>query len=59
MRTTAAPYTESRLAYFVQNKFVGFPVVEHEERALKQSFMKHPCMAKCEATNRTVIMDEA
>ncbi len=29
MRTTAAPYTESRLAHLVQNKCVGFPVVEH------------------------------
>jgi hypothetical protein len=25
---------------------------------VKGSFMKHPCMAKCEATNRTVIRDE-
>ena len=29
VRSTAAPYTESRLAHFVQNKCVGFPVVEH------------------------------
>ena len=29
MRTTAAPYTESRLAHLVQNKCVDFPVVEH------------------------------
>jgi hypothetical protein len=29
VRSTAAPYTESRLAHLVQNKCVGFPVVEH------------------------------
>ncbi len=29
MRSTAAPYTESRLAHLVRNKCVGFPVVEH------------------------------
>ncbi len=28
MRSTAAPYTESRLAHLVRNKCVGFPVVE-------------------------------
>ncbi len=28
MRSTAAPYTESRLARLVRNKRVGFPVVE-------------------------------
>jgi hypothetical protein len=27
--STAAPYTESRLARLVRNKRVGFPVVEH------------------------------
>jgi hypothetical protein len=27
--STAAPYTESRLAHLVRNKCVGFPVVEH------------------------------
>ncbi len=31
MRSTAAPYTESRLARLVRNKRVGFPVVEHEQ----------------------------
>jgi hypothetical protein len=29
VRTTTAPYTESRLAHLVRNKCVGFPVVEH------------------------------
>ncbi len=29
MCSTAVPYTESRLAHLVQNKCVGFPVVEH------------------------------
>jgi hypothetical protein len=29
VRTSAAPYTESRLAHLVRNKCVGFPVVEH------------------------------
>jgi hypothetical protein len=28
VRSTAAPYTESRLARLVRNKRVGFPVVE-------------------------------
>ncbi len=28
MRSTTAPYTESRLAHLVRNKCVGFPVVE-------------------------------
>ncbi len=30
MRSTAVPYTESRLARLVRNKHVGFPVVEHQ-----------------------------
>ncbi len=29
VRTTTAPYTESRLRHLVRNKCVGFPVVEH------------------------------
>jgi hypothetical protein len=29
VRSTVAPYTESRLAHLVRNKCVGFPVVEH------------------------------
>jgi hypothetical protein len=29
VRSTAAPYTESRLTRSVANKSVGFPVVEH------------------------------
>jgi hypothetical protein len=29
VRSTTAPYTESRLARLVRNKRVGFPVVEH------------------------------
>jgi hypothetical protein len=29
VRSTASPYTESRLARLVRNKRVGFPVVEH------------------------------
>ncbi|MFN9983249.1 MAG: hypothetical protein ACK53Y_25200, partial [bacterium] len=37
VRSTAAPYTESRLAHLVRNKCVGFPVVE-------QSLM--PCILK-------------
>jgi hypothetical protein len=28
VRTSAAPYTESRLAHLVRNKCAGFPVVE-------------------------------
>jgi hypothetical protein len=30
VRTTTAPYAESRLAYLVQNKCIGFPVVEQK-----------------------------
>ncbi len=25
---------------------------------IEESFMEHPCMTKCEATNRTVIRDK-
>jgi hypothetical protein len=32
VRSTAAPYTESRLTHLVRNKCVGFPVVEHHYR---------------------------
>ncbi len=31
VRSTAAPYTESRLAHLVRNKCVGFPVVEQNQ----------------------------
>jgi hypothetical protein len=31
VRTSAAPYTESRLAHLVRNKCVGFPVVEQTQ----------------------------
>jgi hypothetical protein len=34
-RSTAAPYTESRLAHLVRNKCVGFPVVEQEGTTIK------------------------
>ncbi len=34
VRSTAAPYTESRLARLVRNKRVGFPVVEQTELSL-------------------------
>jgi len=30
VRSTVAPYTESRLAHLVRNKCVGFPVVEQQ-----------------------------
>jgi hypothetical protein len=30
VRSTAAPYTESRLTHLVRNKCVGFPVVEQK-----------------------------
>jgi hypothetical protein len=35
-RSTAAPYTESRLARLVRNKHVGFPVVEQVIHATKR-----------------------
>jgi hypothetical protein len=31
VRSTAAPYTESRLTHLVRNKCVGFPVVEQKQ----------------------------
>jgi hypothetical protein len=34
VRSTAAPYTESRLARLVRNKRVGFPEVEQKDRTL-------------------------
>jgi hypothetical protein len=42
VRTTAAPYTESRLARLVRNKRVGFPVVEHLEpqKAVKLTILR-------------------
>ena len=39
MRSTAAPYTESRLARLVRNKRVGFPVVEQSYSSLLQSIV--------------------
>jgi hypothetical protein len=33
VRSTAAPYTESRLTHLVRNKCVGFPVVEQIQYA--------------------------
>jgi hypothetical protein len=36
VRSTAAPYTESRLTHLVRNKCVGFPVVEQN-----QTFILH------------------
>jgi hypothetical protein len=32
VRSTAAPYTESRLTRSVANERVGFPVVEHPKK---------------------------
>jgi hypothetical protein len=32
VRSTAAPYTESRLTRSVANERVGFPVVEHLQK---------------------------
>jgi hypothetical protein len=32
VRSTTAPYTESRLTRSVANERVGFPVVEHREK---------------------------
>ena len=39
MRTTTAPYTESRLAHLVRNKCVGFPVVEQGESQFQQGYI--------------------
>jgi hypothetical protein len=40
VRSTAAPYTESRLAHLVRNKCVGFPVVE-QNVCIKILFCNH------------------
>ncbi len=40
MRSTAAPYTESRLTRSVANERVGFPVVEHSVKNEKSSCPK-------------------
>ncbi len=42
MRSTTAPYTESRLAHLVRNKCVGFPVVEQSDFRL-QAFLSAVC----------------
>ena len=39
LRSTAAPYTESRLTRSVANESVGFPVVEHCVFVLQQSVL--------------------
>jgi hypothetical protein len=41
VRSTAAPYTESRLTHLVRNKCVGFPVVEQFEYITKNN---HPTL---------------
>ena len=40
MRSTAAPYTESRLTRSVANERVGFPVVEHKVCTQLRIFQK-------------------
>jgi hypothetical protein len=40
VRSTAAPYTESRLTHLVRNKCVGFPVVEQYECKNERTFLK-------------------
>jgi hypothetical protein len=62
VRSTAAPYTESRLTHLVRNKCVGFPVVEQYIKRKKQnsplnfkyfsildanSFFKNTCTFVC------------
>jgi hypothetical protein len=43
VRSTAAPYTESRLARLVRNKRVGFPVVEHLDCNLVNNDLPFSC----------------
>ncbi len=38
VRSTAAPYTESRLARLVRNKSVGFPIVEQYDSGCNQHY---------------------
>jgi hypothetical protein len=45
VRSTAAPYTESRLAHLVRNKCVGFPVVEQAVTNLLASLAVSPGFA--------------
>jgi hypothetical protein len=39
VRSTAAPYTESRLAHLVRNKCLGFMVVEHPLTEFPAAFL--------------------
>jgi hypothetical protein len=41
VRSTAAPYTESRLTHLVRNKCVGFPVVEQKYYFCEKSIFLH------------------
>jgi hypothetical protein len=43
LRTTAAPFTESRLAHLVRNKCVAFLVVEHNLSYKLLSILNQPC----------------
>ncbi len=48
VRTTTAPYTESRLAHLVRNKCVGFPVVEQSVYLLnKDTFSVQASFHRC------------
>jgi hypothetical protein len=44
VRSTAAPYTESRLTHLVRNKCVGFPVVEQVRYPLPGSNTTTPLL---------------
>jgi hypothetical protein len=48
VRSTAAPYTESRLTHLVRNKCVGFPVVEQygSYKAMQKSLSKKNLLVK-------------
>jgi hypothetical protein len=45
VRSTAAPYTESRLAHLVRNKCVGFPVVEQYYFTESKAFSRNNLIA--------------
>ncbi len=51
VRSTAAPYTESRLARLVRNKRVGFPVVEHYFCSTERNSKLFSLPRKCSERN--------
>jgi hypothetical protein len=57
VRSTAAPYTESRLTHLVRNKCVGFPVVEHLQKLTKlNAYFRISITVRSSNRNRLVFL---